>query len=813
MLIRTVFALTSVIAGPTEPCDATLEGRVVDLATGAGISQVVVHTNETPPRQVETDDTGGFQLDAVCRGRIGLRVERADYDPVNRAVSVQQAHVEISVSLEPTPVDRIDDVIVEAPAIEPTQMHSYASLDGEALARTRGRNLADALAQVPGVTVLRGPAGGLGKPIIRGQFGRRNLLIHNGIRLQTQTWGIDHAPEIDPFSAERITIIKGGASLRYGSDAVGGVVLIDPPPLPTTDGVTGEVHVVGVSNGLQGTFAARVQGKHRLTRGWVWRAEGNVSRGAGRRAPDYPLDNTGSLVWNAGGVVGYVHPSFGIELDAHHHAEQAGLCTCQVIDSYESFQQTLTTGIPFRVDTYRSDYPIDRPYQAVQHTTALGRAHVQLLRWGTLTATYAYQLNDRREYDYIQFNITTPQLAFDLQTHTAELVLERSPLAITAQVGLEGEEGISFGRQINRLIAQYPLIPDHEHTTVGAFAVERLTTDRVDLEVSGRYDGLWRQATLTPSLFNAQLSSGTLVESACSSIDDERWSCDERRHTGSGSIATVIRPVLATPEFTLRFDLGSAARFPGIDEQYINGTAPSFPVKALGNATAGTERTWSATTTVGFANAWLATEGSVYTNYVDNYIYFAPLLDVNGGLVIDIKGTTPLFGFQPIDAWFFGGEFGARVVPPIRPRRGRWNDPLELSAQAAWVRGQSTSGTPLVFVPADQYAVSLTVRTPDVWRFQAGRFGLTGTFVDRKRQFDPDADLAPPPSGYALLGAHASVDLVFTSQVLTFALEGRNLTNTRYRDYTSLLRYFTDEPGWELLARVSLQFGVPTVKR
>src|SRR5690606_39413819 len=110
-----------------------------------------------------------------------------------------------------------------------------------------------------------------------------------------------HAPEIDPFSAGSITVKKGAGSIRHGPDAVGGVVLVEPPPLPREPGVRGQAHLVGVSNGRQGSSALRIDGAHRRLPGFAWRVEGNATRSAGLVAPDYALDNTGSLVWNAGG--------------------------------------------------------------------------------------------------------------------------------------------------------------------------------------------------------------------------------------------------------------------------------------------------------------------------------------------------------------------------------------------------------------------------------------------------------------------------------------------------------------------------------
>ncbi|MCA9709615.1 MAG: TonB-dependent receptor plug domain-containing protein, partial [Myxococcales bacterium] len=287
-----VLLAIALLAPPVPPeCTDVVEGRVVDQTTGEPVTEARVRLGDA---EVQTDATGHFELQGVCPGDHALTVERTAYETVEYDVTVDGNTV-VDVHALPREVEHDDHVLVRVSQAPATQTRASTTLDGEDLARTRGKPLADSLTAVSGVTVLRSTAGGMGKPIIRGQYGRRNLLLTDGVRHEGQRWGLDHAPEIDPFSAGSITVIKGAGSIRYGPDAVGGVVLVDPPPLPRTPGVTGQTHLVGVSNGRQGVMAARVDGAHRRLPGFAWRAEGNASRGAALVAPDYPLDNTGSL--------------------------------------------------------------------------------------------------------------------------------------------------------------------------------------------------------------------------------------------------------------------------------------------------------------------------------------------------------------------------------------------------------------------------------------------------------------------------------------------------------------------------------------
>src|SRR5205085_544203 len=127
-----------------------------------------------------------------------------------------------SVEIEMTLSGEVIEVREKAPP--PPEMRSTAVISGAALEKTRGKSFTAALADVPGVVELKA-ATGVAKPIIRGQFGRRLLILVDDVRHRSQEWGIEHAPEIDPFIADAIRIVRGPGGVRYGSDAIGGAVL------------------------------------------------------------------------------------------------------------------------------------------------------------------------------------------------------------------------------------------------------------------------------------------------------------------------------------------------------------------------------------------------------------------------------------------------------------------------------------------------------------------------------------------------------------------------------------------------------------
>src|ERR1700761_6721569 len=159
------------------------------------------------------------------------------------------------------PPRALDSVTVKAVKLKKDQLNVVVkdTLGGKALQAVAGLSLGESLKNIAGVNSLQtGPS--ISKPVIHGVYSNRILILNNGVRQEGQNWGNDHAPEIDPFIATKLSVNKGAASIRYGSDAIGGVVLVDPKDMRTTPGVGGEVDLVGMTNGRVGAASGMVEG-------------------------------------------------------------------------------------------------------------------------------------------------------------------------------------------------------------------------------------------------------------------------------------------------------------------------------------------------------------------------------------------------------------------------------------------------------------------------------------------------------------------------------------------------------------------------
>jgi iron complex outermembrane receptor protein len=779
-----VASLATAAPARAQPCDGTIDVHVVDADTHEPVIAASVRLDGT--YLGDTDDSGHFLAGGLCAVDHVIEAERIDY-AVGRATASSGAAIELQVRAL-----AVESIAIVDEAPPPADMRSTAVIAGAALERTRGRGFSETLTEVPGVAQLRA-ASGMAKPIVRGQFGRRLLLVVDGIRHRSQEWGLDHAPEIDPFIAGELAVVRGASGVRHGPDAIGGAVLVRPPALPTRPGTAAELHAIGTANGRGGSLAARVQGAPARWRGLAGQLEGSLRRTAAPSTPDYPLDNTGVAEWNLGATAGYRDDAGAYTLSYRHYQARLGVCGCLRVESSADFYAQLAMDRPTGAELYTADFEIERPYQEVGHDLALARGRWSLPALGAITATYGFQFDHRRELEIVREATTGPQFRFRLFTHDLDVAVDHRPLHLGDHLHLRGSIGALASVQTHRY-AGLPLVPDFQSYAAGVYAIERLVAHETELEAGVRYDVLARSAALERTDFLRLVRSGQLAADACGGGDGDPVACASSFHTVSASLGALRRLGAAG---SIKLDLSAAARPPSTDEQYLNGTSPTFPVLGLGKPDLGPETVYSASITAGHAGRRLTAEASAFANLIDDYIYFAPAIGDDGRPIFDVlvRGTFPRFVTRPVDATFYGADGGfAWAAAP-------W---LELGGQLSVVRARNlTDRSYLVLVPPDRVRGSVTYRAPRLGGLRHGFASLSLDYTRRQDRFDLAADFAPPPPSYALLGAELGGEVAVAGQPVTVALQGANLTNARHRDYTSLLRYFADQPGWQLMLRLS----------
>ena len=203
--------------------------------------------------------------------------------------------------------------------------------------------------------------------MIHGLQGYRILILNNGIRQEGQQWGNEHAPEIDPFIAQKISVIKGANAVRYGSDAMAGVILVEPNDLPDKASVTGEVNLVGLINGKTGIASAILQGYFDKIKGFSWRVQGTLKKGGNTNTPNYYLKNTGVQESNFSYALNYHRKNWGLETYYSQFKTKIGIFSSAHVGNLTDLQAAFNSNKP-QDSLATFSYDIARPYQDISFT-------------------------------------------------------------------------------------------------------------------------------------------------------------------------------------------------------------------------------------------------------------------------------------------------------------------------------------------------------------------------------------------------------------------------------------------------------------
>src|SRR2546422_932393 len=270
----------------------TLSGRVTDRA-GAPLPAATVLVSELH-RVATTGADGAFVLADLPSGQYTVIVRHVGFAPVAREVVIRGATT-LAVALERAPLwlEPVTITATRAPIPALASPLATAALSEDALRREQSVSLAHSLSRLPGIHALSTGAQ-IGKPVIRGLAGARGLVLADGSRLEDYSWSDEDGPSVDARLAQRVEVIRGPASVLYGSDALGGVVNVIPAELPDANGgprlIRTGVEVSGAANNAEVGASARIEG---AAGPWGGRVFG-IGRAAGSlHTPPGKLDNTG----------------------------------------------------------------------------------------------------------------------------------------------------------------------------------------------------------------------------------------------------------------------------------------------------------------------------------------------------------------------------------------------------------------------------------------------------------------------------------------------------------------------------------------
>ena len=615
-------------------------------------------------------------------------------------------------------------------------------VSGKELKQTTSTNIIDAIAHQPGVSQIT-TGSGISKPIIRGLGYNRIIVMNEGVRQEGQQWGDEHGIEIDPQNVNSVEILKGPASLMYGSDAMAGVLILHGSPIQPEGDMKASISTEYQTNNGLFDYSLNFAGNQK---GFVWDA-----RFSDKHAHAYKNKYDGYVPGSqfserAGRLMLGVNKSWGF-------SHLTGTVFHQTPSIVEGERDEVTGELVKSETTELKSYKKALPFQKIKHYKAVWDNSLNLPN-GWLKAVIGYQQNQRQEFED---DADEYELYFKLHTVTYDLrYLSQEFNGWKMAGGINGmwQQSLNFGEEM--------LIPEYKLFDVGAYATVSKSLNRFTLNGGLRFD-------------NRHLDFQSSRPATEETLVTENVLKDFSGITGSvGAVWNV------SEHLNLRLNLARGFRAPNMSELGSDGVHEGTLRYEIGNPDLKSEYSWQADLGLDFTSQYVSAQAALFANRIENYI-FAQRIDnvIEEGFRTYkyTQGDARLLGFEagvdfhPIHSVHFQNTFS-------------FVDAQQLHANA--------DAKYLPMTPAPRWTSELKYEIS-----HHGHKSLNNAYVAlgvecnlaQNHYYKVDDTETRTPS-YTLLSLSAGTDLnIHKKKVAEIYMTVDNLLNTAYQNHLSRLKY------------------------
>ena len=626
----------------------------------------------------------------------------------------------------------------------------------QVLRATASTNIIDAIAHQPGVSQLT-TGGSISKPIIRGLGYNRVVVMSEGVRQEGQQWGDEHGVEVDGNSVGSVEILKGPASLMYGSDAMAGVVILHPQPTLAEGEMTANVSSEYQTNNGLFRYSLQMAGNQK---GFVW----DVSY-SDKMAHAYKNKYDGYVPGSqfrerAGRLMLGLNKTWG-------HSRLTWTAYHLTLGIIEGERDSETGELEHEEGWTGHQYAKSLPFQQVKHYKAVWDNTLNLSS-GYLKAIIGYQQNRRQEFEE---SADDYELFFKLHTLTYDLRYVTNEFSD----GWKLSTGIGGMYQKSGNEGEEYLIPDYRLFDFGVYATAtKRLGDRWTLNGGLRYD-------------HRRLHGYALEE------DGEERFVDFARHFNglTGSVGAVWN---VNDGLNLRLNVARGFRTPNMSELASNGVHEGSIRYELGNQQLKAEYSLQADLGLDFTSQYVSAQLALFANRIDNYIFTHRVPE-------EIEEGYLTYAYTQGDARLLGFEAGVDVHPVHS---------VHFSNTFSYVDAQLLNATPdtkyLPFTPAPKWTSELkwellhhshsTVyhhhTSQAIHRSLLNNLYIAAgldCYLKQTHIYSADETETPTP-GYALLSLSAGTDIqIRGKKVAEFYITADNLLNKAYQNHLSRLKY------------------------
>ena len=781
----------------SQTCDYTLSGTLTDLHDGTlleGAALIVAGTELT----AVTDFDGKFMISNLCSQTYSIQVSHPYCITKGFRVSITEDTVK-AIKLEHH-LEMLDEITIDGKVVtKQAKTLQENTISKEELERFSSGSIGDALADLSGVSSLN-TGNTVVKPMINGLHSSRVVIINNGVRMEDQEWGAEHAPNVDVNAVNSLTLIKGAGALQYSGDAIGGVIIAEAAKVPFKDSLFGKTHL-GVALNGKGTFMTTELTKS-YESGWYGTLQGSLKRLGDFEAADYVLSNTGIKQQNAFLKVGFNGFDYGFEVFYSFFNNEIGILKASHLGSAQDLFRAIESDRPLVINEFT--YDIVAPKQEVTHHLARIKAYKRLGELGKLSVQYDFQRNKRLEFDIRRgADKGDASLDLELDTHTLRLDLDVNATDQTNfKTGFVGryQNNFAFNTGVRRLI------PDYDKYDLGVYLVADYQLDDQWLfEIGARFDfskmdvfKFYRTSFWEYRNYD-QLFADLVVEDYGNQIlTNPKLSFNN----GSGTLGVVHD---LDEKHKLYFNYSLTSRMPNPSELFSEGLHHSASRIEWGDLTFSSEIGHKLSFTVERKEERFSYSINPFLNTISDFITMEPV-----GATSTIRGTFQVWEYRQTNAQLLGVDFDATYV---------FNESFQIKHQSSVIKGvDNVREEALIHMPPVNITNEIVYYRSQVNNL---RLALQSEYVSRQNEF-PNTDfeiyipetetyelveVSTPPPAYHLLNFNSSVDFDFSEKSsLTVGFQITNMFNIFYRNYLNRMRLFGDDLGRSFLLNLKYNY-------
>ncbi|WP_240743394.1 TonB-dependent receptor [Ilyomonas limi] len=768
-----------------------LSGKVTDKISGQVLPGATVYIHELNTGAI-TNDSGYFKTPQVNAGTYTVEISYQGYAADVEQVKVAADNTMKEFKLSPTYVEQQAVTVTGVSSATSTKRASQpiTIVRHDDLVKTTSSNLIDALSKtVPGVSsITTGPA--ISKPVIRGLSYNRVVVVNDGIRQEGQQWGDEHGIEIDDYSAQRVEVLKGAASLMYGSDAIAGVINIQtqlPAPEGTIRGnIISEYQTNNNLRGLGGNIGGTKNGFH-------WNGYGSFKGAQDYRNPyDGRVFNSKFYNANFGGMVGITKSWGHSYLLVSNFNQHVGMVEGERDSATGAFIKADASGSSSTAteEDFKKIAP-EVPYQHVQHFKVISDNTFNLGS-SRLDAVFGFQRNQRREFGNAE-NTAIPDAYFDLKTVNYSLDFH-----FPYKGNFKTSAGISGMYQNNQNKAEEVLIPNYDLLDIGGFIYTQYTQGKLSFNAGARFD-------------NRHLQSKAMT------VDNvQKFTAFSKNFSNLSASAGISYQ--ASDKITLKANIAKGFRAPNMAELASNGAHEGTLRYEVGSPSLKSENSYEVDGGMEINTEHVSFSASLFYNYIHHFIFYRRVQNATGSdsLLYDNETNEYLqvFRFAQQTAYLYGGELHVDIHPhPL--------DWLHFENTFTYVRAQFTQAIDgsinVPFIPAARYLSELRGNFLSKGKSLKNVYVMVDADYTFKQSHPFTGYNTETSTGdYLLFNAGIGADIARNGKTLfTIALAGNNLGNLAYQNHLNRLKYLdinnvTGRQGvYEMGRNFSIKVNVP----